>query len=81
MCTWHHHGCATLTFFLWNELKAEVSIQTSYHFSTGDRVLNAQCLVETTTVYAFRHVTDVLMVIKMFYVGPIASCWYVFTVH
>jgi len=43
------------TFFLWNELKGEVNIQTPYRFNTGDRVLNAQCFVETTIVYAFRH--------------------------
>jgi len=45
----------THTYFLWNELKGEANIQTSYRFNTGDRVLNAQCLVETTIVYAFRH--------------------------
>jgi len=46
-----------LTYFLWNELEGEASIQMSCRFNSGDRVLNAQCLVETTTVCAFRHMT------------------------
>lgn len=44
-------------FFMWNELEGEASIQTSYCLNKRDRAINAQCLLETTTVYAFRHMT------------------------
>jgi hypothetical protein len=79
MCSWHYHGCET-HFSCGMNSKVRQAFR-HLTVSVKGKTLNALCLVETVTVYAFRHMTDILMVVKKLHVGPIASRKYVFTVQ